>query len=176
MTNRRVLVPVLGGLLSLLIGVSSAAAHGTFVDVRPLPGVGVGGTVDEVAFLFPEEIVVVGATVSVTAPDGSEVPASGALVAPVPSVVRQPIARLADPGEYRVDYSIPSFDGTVFGGSFTFVYDPAAPPLEPLPFGRSSGVPLPAVAGAALGLVLVVRGLAVWRTSRRGGVVSPAGR
>lgn len=29
-----------------------AVAHGSWVDARPLPGVVVGGTVDEVAFLY----------------------------------------------------------------------------------------------------------------------------
>jgi methionine-rich copper-binding protein CopC len=167
---------VLGAAFTVVLGAIGAAAHGTFVDVRPLPGVSVGGTVDEVAFLFPEEIVITGATITVVAPDGSQVPAVGALVAPTPAVVRQPIADLAQPGEHRIEYSVPSFDGTVFEGTFVFIYDPASPPLDPLPFGRSEAVPLPAVVGVLLGLILVLRGLRAWRTFRRRGVVSRAGR
>jgi methionine-rich copper-binding protein CopC len=137
---RRLLI----GVLSASAGILSipALAHGSFVDARPLPGTAVGGVVDEVEFLFPEEVLAEGAVISITASDGTTVPTRGALVVPIPPVARQPIDELRTPGEYRIDYSIPSFDGTVYEGAFVFTYDPNAPALEPLPFGRGDSMPL----------------------------------
>lgn len=161
---RRLLIVVVSasvGMLSL-----PALAHGSFVDARPLPGTTVGGVVDEVEFLFTEEVLAGGAVISVTAPDGTTVATRGALVVPVPPVARQPIHELRTPGEYRVDYSIPSFDGTVFEGAFVFTYDPNAPTLEPLPFGRGDNMPLVFIGLGSL-VVFVVGGAVVARRRSR---------
>lgn len=116
-----------------------ALAHGTFVDARPLPGVEVGGTVDEVEFLFPEAVDLTDASITVTAPDGSVVGTSGGMETGVEGLVRQGIEPLTQSGEHRIDYSIPSTDGTLFEGAFVFTYEPSAAPLDPLPFGRDGG-------------------------------------
>lgn len=142
-----------------------AQAHGSFLDARPLPGVTVGGTVDEVAFLFPEEVFTDGATITVTAPDGSTV-SSGSLRHPEGGVVRQSIEALSVSGEYRVDYSVPALDGSTYEGSFTFEYQPDARPLDPLPFGRERST-IPTVV-VVVGLAAVVL-LAVGRLSGRSG-------
>ena len=132
-----------------------ALAHGTFVDARPLPGVVVGGVVDEVSFLFPEPIDPDSAVIAVNGPDGLSVPVQRGVESPVPSAVRVAIEALTLPGEYRVDHAVTSLDGFVFEGTFAFVYDPNAPSLDPLPYGRD---PLPwqwlVVIAAALGLII----------------------
>lgn len=132
-----------------------ALAHGTFVDARPLPGVVVGGVVDEVSFLFPEPVDPESTVIAVTGPDGLVVPVEADVTSPVPSAVRVGIDPLTLPGEYAVDHSVRSLDGFVFQGTFTFVYDPAAPPLDPLGYGRA---PLPwpwlVVIVGAIGLVI----------------------
>lgn len=133
-----------------------ALAHGTFVDARPLPGVVVGGVVDEVSFLFPEPIDPDSAVIAVTGPDGLEVPARGGVDSPVSSAARIAIEALTLPGEYRVDHAVTSLDGFVFEGTFAFVYDPTAPSLDPLPYGRDP-VPWQWIVGIA-GAV----GLAGW--------------
>jgi len=150
-------------LASLTLLGMPALAHGTFVDARPLPGVTVGGTVDEVAFLFPERIIARGAAIVVTGPDGIVVPTSGPIERPADTVVRMPIETLSRPGEYGVDYSVPAADGFVFEGSFTFFFDPAADALEPLPYGRGGWTGRASI-GAVLILVSVVAvGLIGWR-------------
>ncbi|MEX2423360.1 MAG: copper resistance protein CopC [Acidimicrobiia bacterium] len=143
-----------------------ALAHGTFVDARPLPGVVVGGVIDEVAFLFPEPVEYESAVIAVTGPDGQSVPARGRVSSPVPSAVRVGIEAITLPGEYRVDHAVSSQDGFVFEGTFTFVYGPAAPPLDPLPYGGDSR-PWPwlvAGGGVLLLTTVILRRSRAWRS------------
>lgn len=140
-----------------------ALGHGTFVDARPLPGVIVGDVVDEVSFLFPEPIEPASAVIAVAGPDGQLLPVLGGVESPVPSAVRVAIEALTIPGEYRVDHAVTSRDGFVFEGTFTFVYDPSAPALDPLPYGRDP-MPWPWLVG-----VVVALGGFIW-TFRRGRV------
>ncbi|MDX1449211.1 MAG: hypothetical protein R3246_09130, partial [Acidimicrobiia bacterium] len=74
-----------------------ALAHGTWLDARPLPGVTVGGTVDEVAFLFGEPLQLGQGEVTVVGPDGRPHP-GGAIEHPAETVVRMPIQPLAEEG------------------------------------------------------------------------------
>jgi methionine-rich copper-binding protein CopC len=147
----------------LASGMAPVFAHGTFIDARPLPGVAVGGTVDEVEILFPEDIVVAGSRIELRAPDGTQVPQRGRITAPIPSLVRVGIQPLVVADTYRIEYSVPSTDGFVFEGSFEFTYDPDADPLEPLAFGRGTSLqPAAALILAILvaaGTVFVGRGL-----------------
>jgi methionine-rich copper-binding protein CopC len=154
-------IAILVTMVSLSISLPTLA-HGTFVDARPLPGVVVGGVVDEVSLLFPEPIVSDSAVIAVTGPDGRSVSPRGGVQSPVPSAVTVAIEALSLPGEHRIDHVVTSQDGFVFEGSFTFVYDPAAPALDPLPYGRD---PLPWVwlLGIAMGL-----GLISWTIRHRG--------
>lgn len=168
--NRTSLVAAASCLLTVLGGMP-ALGHGTFVDARPLPGIAVGGTVDEVELLFPEGIVPTDSRIEVRGPDGSRVPPTGRITAPIASVARVGIRPLTEPGEYRVVYSIPATDGTVFAGDFQFTFDPAAEPLRPLPYGRGR-VELVALLGLASALV-VGGGLLVARRSRRAGGAHP---
>lgn len=146
------------GVAAILLasGMASLSAHGTFIDARPLPGVAVGGTVDEVEILFPEDIVVAGSRIEVRAPDGTRVPQRGSITAPIPSLVRVGIQRLVVPDTYRVEYVVPSTDGTAYEGSFDFTFDPGADPLDPLAFERgpnvlfASALVIAAVVGAAV--------------------------
>jgi methionine-rich copper-binding protein CopC len=153
----------------LTLHAAPVVAHGTFVDARPLPGVTVGGTVDEVAFLFPEAIVPEGAVIVVTGPEGIVVPASGSIERLADTVVRIPIEVLSRPGEYGVDYSIPAADGFAFDGSFTFFFDPAADALEPLPYARGGRAGLLAV--VAVSILVVATGVIGWRRRRPSGDV-----
>lgn len=152
-------------MVFLLIGAPAALAHGTFVDARPLPGVEVGGVVDEVSFLFPEPVETDSAVIAVIGPQGHPVPASGQVESPIPSVVRVGIEALTLPGEYRVDHAVTAHDGFVFEGSFTFSFDPSAPPLDPLPYGRD-GLGWPWLAGIAGAIALA--GWMVRTRSRHG--------
>lgn len=136
-----------------------AMAHGSWVDARPLPGVVVGGTVDEVAFLFPEPLVVGEGGITVTGPDGRSIP-TGAIEFPADAVVRLGIEPLTIDGTYTVSYTLPATDGFVFTGSYRFEYRQTAPGLEPLPYGRGSWV-------AAVGLVAVVVAAGGWAVARR---------
>lgn len=150
-------------MLAILVLVPGAAlAHGTFIDSRPLPGVTVGGTVDEVAFLFPEPVVASAAVITVTGPDGLAIPTTGPAEGPADPVVRQRIRPLVEPGSYSVIHSVPSTDGFVFEGTFDFTYQPTADPLGPLPYGRDA--PLGWV---VLGGIVVVTVAAVVLRSRR---------
>ncbi|HVR33383.1 MAG TPA: copper resistance protein CopC [Acidimicrobiia bacterium] len=152
-----------GTMLAILMVFPAAGlAHGTFVDSRPLPGVTVGGTVDEVAFLFPEPVIASGAVISLIGPDGLAISTTGPAEGPADPVVRQPIRALVEPGRYRVIHSVPSADGFVFEGTFDFTYQPTADPLSPLPYGRNT--PLGWV---TLGGILVVTVAAVVLRSRR---------
>lgn len=135
-----------------------ALAHGTWVDARPLPGVVVGGTVDEVAFLFPEPLVVGEGGITVTGPDGRSI-ATGAIEFPADAVARASIDPLTAEGIYTVSYTLSATDGFVFTGSYRFEYRQTAPGLEPLPYGRGSWV---TVAGIGT-VVLAAGGLAVAR-------------
>lgn len=160
------------GVASLVVGAvviaiaAPVTAHGSFVDARPLPGVTVGGTVDEVAFLFPEPVSAVGAQVTVISATGGEIDPAGELESPAPGVVRLPIVALEHPGDYRVEFRVHAVDGFVFEGEFGFVYDPTAEPLDPLPHGRGDGGGRVAV----IAMVVVVAGAAaVWVRSRRRG-------
>jgi methionine-rich copper-binding protein CopC len=153
--RRHLATIVTTALLSISLPV---LAHGTFVDVRPLPGVVVGGVIDEVSFLFPEPVEPDSAVIAVTGPDGQSVPAESRVESPVPSAVRIGIEPLTLPGEYRVDHAVTSQDGFVFEGTFTFVYDPAASPLEPLPYGESqTSWPWLVAVVSGLGLVWILR-------------------
>ena len=144
-------------VILLVSGMASLSAHGTFIDARPLPGVAVGGTVDEVEILFPEEIVVAGTRIEVMAPDGTQVLQRGRITAPIPSLVRVRIQPLVTPDTYWIEYFVPSIDGTVFEGSYEFTFDPDADPLDPLAFGRETNVlVLSALAIAAVGAGIVV--------------------
>jgi methionine-rich copper-binding protein CopC len=156
------------GVAAILLasGMASVSAHGTFVDARPLPGVAVGGTIDEVEILFPEEIVIAGSRIEVRAPDGTQVRQRGPIGAPIPSLVRVGIQPLVVRGTYRIEYFVPSTDGTVFEGSFEFTYDPDADPLEGLAFGRGPNVLL---ASALAITALVGAAMVVSRTRGRTG-------
>ncbi len=156
---------VAAGLAAILLasGMASLSAHGTFIDARPLPGVAVGGTVDEVEILFPEDIVVAESRIEVRAPDGTQVLQRGRIIAPIPSLVRVRIQPLVTPGTYRIDYFVPSTDGTVFEGSFEFTFDPDADPLDPLAFGRETNV----LASLALAVVAFI-GVAFVVSRKRG--------
>lgn len=156
-------IVILGTLALCLVPAITVFAHGIFVDVRPLPGVPVGGVVDEVAFLFPEALEVGASSITVTGPTGVEVAAAGEAEHPVETVIRLPIEQLTEPGSYRVDYRVPGADGFVFEGSFEFTYDVSAAPLGPLPYGRPGSVWWLAGVGGALAGALF---LAVWKTRR----------
>lgn len=136
-----------------------AAAHGSWVDARPLPGVVAGGTVDEVAFLFPEPLVVGEGGITITGPDGRSVP-TGDIEFPADAVARVGIEPLTMEGIYTVSYTLPATDGFVFTGSYRFEYLQAAPGLEPLPYGRGSWV-------SAAGLGVVVLAAGAWVVARR---------
>lgn len=136
-----------------------AVAHGSWVDARPLPGVVVGGTVDEVAFLFPEPLVVGEGGITVTGPDGRSIP-TGAIEFPADAVVRVGIEPLTVEGTYTVSYTLPAMDGFVFTGAYRFEYRQGAPRLEPLPYGRGSWV-------SAVGLGAVVLAAGGWAFARR---------
>lgn len=159
---RRLATTVLLGLMS--IPGTSAMAHGTFVDARPLPGVEVGGVVDEVALLFPETLDLGAGSITVLGPTGVFAP-SGSVEYPVETVIRLPIDRLTQPGTYQVAFSVPAADGFVFSGSFEFDYSADASPLAPLPYGRADRSPWLLV-GAAF---VAVAGIVVARTMRSNG-------
>lgn len=153
--RRLVIAAVTLGLLA--VGIVPAAGHGTFIDARPLPGVDVGGTVNEVAFLFPEPLLAGQGEIVLFDPVGAAVPARGGLEHPAESVVRIPIGPLEDPGRYRVTWRLPAVDGFVFEGAFEFRYDPDAAPLDPLPYGREGRAPwLIGLAAVALGGFIAV--------------------
>ena len=141
-----------------LIGLP-ALAHGTWVDARPLPGVVVGGTVDEVAFLFPEPLVAGEGGITVTGPDGQSIP-TGTIEFPADAVARVKVEPLTAEGTYTVSYTLSATDGFVFSGSHRFEYRETAPGLEPLPYGRGSWLP-----AAALGAVVLAAG--GWAIARR---------
>lgn len=157
-------VVILCTLVLSLIPAVSVLAHGSFVDARPLPGVRVGGVVDEVAFLFSEGLVAGAGSITVTGPTGLDVPAAGEAEYPIGAVIRLPIERLTDPGSYRVDYRVPAADGFVFEGSFEFVFEVGAEPLPPLPYGRS-GWWLPGL-GGVLAVAIFVLARKAWRDSQ----------
>lgn len=157
-------------LLLALVSIPAAAAlaHGTFVDARPLPGVEVGGVVDEVALLFPERLDPGAGSMTVRGPGGVVAP-SGDVEYPVDTVIRLPIDALTQTGTYEVAFTVPAADGFVFEGSFEFDYSPDALPLDPLPYGRAERSPwlmVGAVLGAVAGLVLVRR-MRIERSSQR---------
>jgi methionine-rich copper-binding protein CopC len=140
------------GLLAWSSLASPALGHGSFVDARPLPGVEVGGVVDEVALLFGEDLAVGEGSIEVTAPDGE--PTSGGPVEyPIDRVIRMAIEPLSEPGQYEVAYRVPAIDGFIFEGRFPFTFDPSAEQLDPLPFGRSAPMPWVIVVAALVGLV-----------------------
>lgn len=150
----------------LLIGVAAlvwiaqpSLAHGTWVDARPLPGVVVGGTVDEVAFLFPESLVAGEGGITVTAPDGRSI-RTETVEFPADAVARVAIEPLAVEGVYTVSYTLAGLDGFVFTGSYRFEYRQAAPGLEPLPYGRGS-------LASAIGVGVVVLAAGSWVAARR---------
>ncbi len=150
-------------VILLFSAMESVSSHGTFIDARPLPGVVVGGTVNEVEILFPEDIVVAESQIEVRALDGTQVLPRGRATAPIPSLVRVRIQPLVVPGTYRIEYFVPSTDGFVFEGSFEFTFDPDADPLDPLAFGRETNVLFP----SALAIAAVV-GAAIVISRRRG--------
>lgn len=136
-----------------------ALAHGTWVDARPLPGVVVGGTVDELAFLFPEPLVAGEGAITLTGPDGQSI-ATGEIEFPADAVARVRIEPLTAEGTYTVSYTLSATDGFVFTGSHRFEYRRTAPELEPLPYGRGNWVP-------AAGLVAAVLAAGAWVMARR---------
>lgn len=115
----------------------AAIAHGELSEGRPGPGQTVGGKVGEIELRFEEELDEQGLAISVTDPEGL------ALAVAEPKVVAEVIVRieiptLTKPGEYRVDYAVPSLDGFLFEGAYLFSFEPSAPPIEPFPEGRAS--------------------------------------
>ena len=133
---RRLATTLILALVS--IPATPAMAHGTFVDARPLPGVEVGGVVDEVALLFPEELHPGAGSMTLLGPGGA-VALSGDVEYPADTVIRLPIDPLTQPGTDEVAFTVPAVDGFVFEGSCEFDYSLDASPLEPLPYGRGDG-------------------------------------
>lgn len=152
-------VVILGTLALSVAPAVPVLAHGTFVDARPLPGVEVGGVVDEVAFFFPEDLVSGAGSITVTGPSGVAVPPAGTVEYPIGAVIRLPIEPLTEPGAYSVEYRVPAADGFVFEGSFEFTYEATADSLGPLPYGEpDSPWWLAGVAGAvAVALFVLAR-------------------
>lgn len=160
-------VSILGTLALCVFPGVSVLAHGAFVDARPLPGVEVGGVVDEVAFLFPEDLVPGAGEITVTDPTGTEVPSAGEAEYPIGAVIRLSIEPLTEAGAYRVGYRVPALDGFIFEGEFEFIYEASAQPLNPLPYGEEgSAWGIAGVVVASAVVFVIVR--KVWRDSRGG--------
>ena len=157
------MVAALAGSLVLTALASPALAHGSFVDARPLPGVEVGGVVDEVALLFGEDLALGEGSIEVIGP-GGETTASGQVEYPIDRAIRMAIEPLTEPGEYEVAFRVPALDGFVFEGRFPFTFEPSAEELDPLPFGRRAPMPWVIVVAALVGL-----GGGFWARRRKSG-------
>jgi methionine-rich copper-binding protein CopC len=165
------LLALLGGLVLLVgPGVGAASAHAELLGTTPGAGSVLSRAPTAVVLTFDEPVQPQGATIVVTAPDGSRVAAGAAVLAG--NKVRSSIPSRPAAGTYTVAYRVVSDDGHPVEGQFSFA---ARAPATQRAAGASAVVPLAAiddqgswlaanaaiialgVAAAAVGLGLLVR-------------------
>ncbi|MFY1637168.1 copper resistance protein CopC [Solwaraspora sp. WMMB335] len=126
-----VLLAVVAGTLTVLIGGTPASAHNVLTGSNPADGAKVAEAPDVVRLTFLAKLNPEQTTVTVTAPDGT--PASTGTPAVDGSAVSvgfQP----GPAGEYTVDYKVLSTDGHWVSGDLTFTLTIAASPtVSPSP-------------------------------------------
>jgi methionine-rich copper-binding protein CopC len=171
-----ILVALLGGLVLLLgPGVGVASAHAELLGTTPGDGSVLSQAPTAVVLTFDEPVQPQGgATIVVTAPDGSRVAAGAAVLAG--NMVRSNIHSLPAAGTYTVAYRVVSDDGHPVEGQFSFAA--RAPATQRPAAADSAVVPLAAVddqgswlAGhqgfIALGAAVLAVGLALLVRERR---------
>ena len=135
---RRASVPTL--LIAAGIALApAAAAHNPPPVPTPADGATVAAAPDEVVLTFTDVVLEVGATIAVTAPDGTDVTDGEAVVDD--TVVTQALTTERPAGEYRVDWRVTSADGHPVDGTFAFTATEAVAPAPETPEATPSEEP-----------------------------------
>ena len=187
--GRRILLVLVGAVLTLLVSAVPAAAHNVLTGTAPSNGARVGPTPSAVVLTFDQPAVAMGTQVLVTGPTGQVQTGPARLV---DDTVTQELAGGAPAGEYTVAWRVTSVDGHPVSGTFTFTSTRAGAGATPsvgaspstgpsvAPSDRQ-GSPRGAVAGlgalvllaAVVGVVVVVRRRATGRTEEQGPLAGP---
>jgi methionine-rich copper-binding protein CopC len=175
----RVLLVLVGAVLTLVVGAGPAAAHNVLRGTSPGPGAQVGPTPAQVVLTFDQPAVAMGTQILVTGPTGQVQSGAARLV---DDTVTQDVAGGAPAGTYTVAWRVTSADGHPVSGTFTFTSTsagtgPAVAASAPADRAEGAegspartGVPRAAVVTlAALALVAVVVVVVLARRRRSAG-------
>jgi methionine-rich copper-binding protein CopC len=122
----RRLVLVVGCLVALVAGATTASAHSTLVEATPGEGERVA-SLDEVVLRFGDPIVDDGEStvLALQTPDGTPI-----AIGPAEHVdaftLRATVPHTPEPGSYVVRYQVASYDGDLNDGGHLFDFDPDA--------------------------------------------------
>jgi methionine-rich copper-binding protein CopC len=181
-----VLLGVLAGLTTVLLGAGAASAHDGLVRVVPADGATVQTAPSRVRLVFDEEVDSP-STVVVTGPGGTAVQTGPAVG--VADTVSVPV-RVTSPGTYHVAFRVVSADGHPVSGETTFAFrqagatsgtDAVAPPADHRNDARAEGADAGFFSGGrGIGIVAgvaLLAGLALLTVRRLpGGLVDPRGK
>ncbi|WP_204912664.1 copper resistance protein CopC [Microlunatus spumicola] len=165
----RLLLVLVGTVLTLVVGTGPAAAHDVLLGTTPAGGSRVGATPGAVVLTFDQPAVAMGTQILVTGPSGQVQDGPPRLV---DSTVTQALTGGAPAGDYTVAWRVTSADGHPVTGTFTFTSTspgsgtvPSVAPAVPAPV-EPAGLPTGAVV-LLVALVLVAVAVAVVLLRRR---------
>jgi len=133
LATRLVLILGLLAVASVFTLVPAASAHGEIIDASPGDDEIVGGEITEISIQFVGIAHPGDHTVSVTDPDGVTVASTGSLEQDFLRL-NLPIEPLTKPGPHTVTAVIEGIDDDTTTLTYSFDYQPGAPPPEPIQF------------------------------------------
>lgn len=159
-------------LLAAVAAGCGAEEQGGLEGASPGPDAVVGGEVTQIELFYDD--IVIAADGSVTGPDGAELVTEFRVDTEI-SVVAEFDEALSDPGDYSVRHVVEAVDGDRVEDSYTFTFDPSAPPAQVVfPEEEDAGTPwlvwTIALAGVAVIAVLgwrLLRSMAELRSTSR---------
>lgn len=166
----RLLLVLVGAVVTLVVAAAPASAHNSLVSTEPISGQELGRPPATVVLTFDEPAVAMGTQVLVTGPAGTVQQGPARLV---DNTVSQSILGDAPAGRYTVDWRVTSADGHPVSGTFTFTTKEAGtgssrpvPPPASSPASSTRSVTLVWSLVALVAIVGVVLGVASRRRRR----------
>ncbi|MGA9277368.1 copper resistance CopC family protein [Ilumatobacter sp.] len=158
-SGRRLFTGVIGAV-ALVLGAAGCGGdeQGGLKGASPGPDAVVGGEIAEIELFYDDIVVAIDG--SVTDPTGTELGAEFVIDTDIRSVVEL-AEPLGTPGEYTVRHVVDAVDGDRVEASYSFTYDPDAPPPQLVFPPEDSGSPWLLWLVALVGVAVV--GVLGWR-------------